>query len=108
MNPAAGGSFLFLVFQCTLQLASCAIENPLSSLYVHFDCISSMLTACSAKRVVCHAGALGASSIKALEIYTTLPEKLAVRFFGYTKAQAYKRFETAEVVQVRLAKKSGK
>ena len=33
---------------------------------------------------------------------------MAVRLFGYTEAQTYKRFEAAGVVQVGLAKDRGK
>ena len=97
-----------MLFLCTVECVCFGIENPLNSLQFTFDCIKTVLETSQATRVVCHVGALGASSIKALEIYNTLPPDVAVRFFSFDKRAAYDRFAESGVSPSQLALPCGK
>ena len=82
-----------MLFLCSLRQVFYAVEQPLNSLLFKNPCIASMLLGDCASRVVCCAGALGASTIKPLEIFVTWPELYAIQNLKFNRKDARKHFK---------------
>jgi len=98
----------YLMFLCSTQVVFYALEQPMNSLLFKFPCIAQVLQGDRAHRVVCHAGALGASTVKALEIHYTWPEKYGLERLAFSRKDAWNVFESNGTTPKQLAEIKGK
>ena len=98
----------FVMFFCALQQIFFGIEQPLNSLLFKHVEIAHMLDSTRARRIVCCAGALGASTVKPLEIHTTWPMECANQYHQFTRADAKCHFSEKDELPQQLASKKGK
>ena len=97
-----------VMFLCVVQQCFYAIEQPLNSLLFKHTEIHMILETSGANRVVCHAGALGAPTMKPLEIYVTWPKSSAEELLQFTRKDARLYFTAKEQAPGQLASKRGR
>ena len=99
----------WLIFIAYMLGIYTSIEQPMNSMLFKYPCVKTTHDIVHAKRVVCFAGALGASSHKPLEFMLTIPSEPVDLYLRHGKREARLRFEEEGIQPTKLARvnKSG-
>lgn len=99
----------WLIFIAYMRGIYTSIEQPMNSMLFKYPCVKTTHDIVHAKRVVCFAGALGASSHKPLEFMLTIPSEPVDLYLRHGKREARLRFEEEGIQPTKLARvnKSG-
>lgn len=96
----------WLVFTAYMLDIYTSIEQPMNSLLFKYPCVKTTHDIVNAKRVVCFAGALGASSHKPLEFWLTIPSEQVDLYLRHGKKESQLRFAEAGIQATQLARVS--
>ena len=94
----------WLIFIAYMRGIYTSIEQPMNSMLFKYPCVKTTHDIVDAKRVVCFAGALGATSHKPLEFMLTIPSEPVDLYLRHGKREAQLRFKEEDIQPTKLAK----
>ena len=94
----------WIIFIAYMRGIYTSIEQPINSMLFKYPCVKITHEIVDAKRVVCFAGALGATSPKPLEFMVTIPSEHVDLYLRHGKREAQLRFKEEDIQPTKLAK----